>query len=78
MKDAKTLLDNLIDSLISENDKILSSVSINGIAAYLMQCELFGVYYAVTTSNGITQIFDNFEDAHIFYKWIKSHLIGLK
>lgn len=76
MKDASKLLDNLVDSLIDENDKIIASVSINGIEAYLMQCELFGVYYAVVTSNGINQIFDNLEDANIFYKGIKAHLLG--
>ncbi len=76
MKDANKLLDNLVDSLIGENDKIIASVSINGVEAYLMQCELFGVYYAVVTSNGINQIFDNLEDANIFYKGIKAHLLG--
>ena len=76
MKDANKLLDNLVDSLIGENDKIIASVSINGIEAYLMQCELFGIYWSVTTSNGITQIFDNLEDANIFYKGIKAHLLG--
>ena len=78
MKNANKLLDNLVDSLIGENDKILASVSINGVEAYLMQCELFGVYYAVVTSNGINQIFDNLEDANIFYKGIKAHLVGMK
>lgn len=76
MKDANKLLDNLVDSLIGENDKILASVSINGVEAYLMQCELFGIYWAVTTSNGINQIFDSLEDASIFYKGIKAHLLG--
>lgn len=78
MKDASKLLDNIVDSLISENDKIIAGSSINGIDAYLMQCELFGVYYAVVTSNGINQIFDNLEDANIFYKGIKAHLMGMK
>ena len=76
MKDANKLLDNLVDSLIGENDKIIASVSINGVEAYLMQCELFGIYWAVTTSNGINQIFDSLEDASIFYKGIKAHLLG--
>lgn len=78
MKDATKLLDNIVNSLIGENDKIIASVSINGIEAYLMKCELFGVYWAVTTSNGINQIFDNLEDANIFYKGIKAHLVGMK
>lgn len=76
MKDASKLLDNIVNSLIGENDKIIASVSINGIEAYLMQCELFGVYYAVVTSNGINQIFDDLEDSNIFYKGIKAHLLG--
>lgn len=76
MKNANKLLDNLVDSLIGENDKIIASVSINGVEAYLMQCELFGVYYAVVTSNGINQVFDDLEDANIFYKGIKAHLLG--
>lgn len=78
MKDANKLLDNIVDSLISEKDKIIASVSINGIEAYLMQCELFSVYWAVTTSNGITQIFDSLENANIFYKEIKAHLMDMK
>lgn len=78
MKEANKLLDDIVDSLIGENDKIIASVSINGIEAYLMQCELFGIYWAVTTSNGISQIFDNLEDANIFYKGIKAHLVGMK
>lgn len=78
MKNASKLLDNIIDSLIGENDRIIAGAAINGIEAYLMQCELFGVYYAVVTSNGITQIFDNLKDANIFYKGIKAHLVGMK
>lgn len=74
MKDANKLLDNIVDSLISENDKIIASVSINRIDAYLMQCELFGVYYAVITSNGISLIFDNLDDAKAFYSYVKSHI----
>ena len=78
MKNANKLLDDIVNSLIDENDKIIASVSINGVEAYLMKCELFGVYYAVVTSNGISQIFDNLEDANIFYKGIKAHLLGMQ
>lgn len=78
MKEANKLLDDIVNSLIGENNKILASVSINGIDAYLMHCDLFGIYWAVTTSNGINQIFDSLEDANIFYKGIKAHLVGMK
>ena len=78
MKNAKDLLNEILESSFSENDKILSMCTIDGVTAYLVQCELFGIYWGVVTSNGINQVFDDLEDANIFYKGIKAHLVGMK
>lgn len=77
MKDANKLLDAIIDSLTSENDKIIASVSINRNTACLMELYLLGKFYAVYASDGVIETFDNLKDALRFYSQIKRKMLAL-
>lgn len=67
-------VDNIVDSLIEENDNILVFIIIKDVRAYLIKGDFMGVYYAVVTNTGITQFFVNIENAKAFYNDVKAYI----